>query len=357
MVVLVAATFLVSMAAASERPTWVVGRDPALVNEVCHVLTARGARPAVERFPSANAQQQADRRLGIVRRDEAVAFYREGQIDKAWSAIGESVAAFERSFAVVDDFEVVANAYLFQADLAMARGDNGKAEDAFLAAARLAPGLALDPAATSPTVIEGFNTARELLSNSPTGGISVLSKPSGASVLVDGNARGNTPLSVVLTAGPHLAVVRLRGYDVWATQVPVEVNDVRKLEVFLNTASPIDVAADEGSPASLRAAAYLDPAADWLAVTRDVSGLRFAYLPAGADPVLQGPIELAALPAELAAIDDRVERGLLAQLPAWAWYAAGIGGGALLLTAGVGSAVYFLWPQEPPPRYLSVLSK
>jgi len=357
MVVLVAATVLVSMAAAAERPTWVVGRDPALVNEVCHTLTARRARPATERFPSNSAQQLADYQLGVTRSEEAVAFYRQGRIDQAWGAIAEAVAAFERSFAVADDFEGIARAYLFRADLAMARGDNGKAEDDFMAAARLAPGLKLDPAATSPTVIEGFNTALELLKNSPTGGLSVLSKPAGATVLADGAVRGVTPLSVVLTAGPHLAVVRLRGYDVWATQVPVEANDVRKLEMFLNEASPIDLAAVEGTAESLRRLSSLDLAADWLVATRDGSGLRFGYLPAGADPVLGGPIALAALPAELAAVDDRLERGALAAVPAWAWYAAGIGGGALLLTAGVGSAVYLLWPQTPPPHYLSVLSK
>ncbi|MBN2360362.1 MAG: PEGA domain-containing protein [Deltaproteobacteria bacterium] len=342
---------------ATERPTWVVGHDPALVREVCVALGGRDARPAVERFPSASALQMADYRLGLQRVDEAIAFYRKGRVDLAWGAINEAIAAFERSLAVAEDFAAIGHAYLFRADLAMARGDNSRAEEDFLAAARLAPELGLDPATTSPTVMEGYGTAVELLKNSPTGGLSVVSKPGQAIVSIDGVSRGHTPLSAVLSAGPHLAVVRLRGHETWASQVPVEADDMRQLEVVLTEASAIDIAADEGNPESVRRLAELDPAADWLVVRREPGGASYGYLPAGLAPSFGGPLALAALPAELAAIDDRAERGLSVAVPTWAWYAAGIGGGALLLAAGVGATVYVLWPEQTETRYLSVFHK
>ena len=70
--------------------------------------------------------------------------------------------------------------------LANARGDTQTAEDSYMAAARFGGDLELDPATTSPTVIEGYRTAHELLANSPTGGLTIVTEPKGGLVSVDG---------------------------------------------------------------------------------------------------------------------------------------------------------------------------
>ena len=348
---------------AAATQTSVVGRDAALVEEVCAQLKSRGAHPAAAKHKSAWAKNAEDYQAAMAQVETARAAYNKGDIDGAWKGINSALNTIERAFAGVADYRSVARAYLFLADLANARGDRGRAEDSYLIAARFASDLELDPATTSPMIIEGYSTAKELLQNSPTGGLSIVSKPVGAGVIVDGEERGKTPLSLVLPAGPHLVSVHLPAHDVWATQVPVDPDNVRKLEVFLSPAAPLDVAAEDPTAEAMQELAALDATSDWLVVRREGEGISFAFLAAGAVvPVYGGPTTLPELPAAI----DQAARALSEQpaadheeegIPAWAWITGGVIGGVVVIGAVATVLTVVLWPSDPETEYVSVFSK
>ena len=79
-----------------------------------------------------------------------------------------------------------------------------------------------------------------VLSQSPqprqTGTVYVTSNPNYASVNVDGNYYGKTPLTVSLYPGSHQIVVSLSGYNDYSTNVWVTGGQSQNLPVTLSTA-------------------------------------------------------------------------------------------------------------------------
>jgi hypothetical protein len=93
---------------------------------------------------------------------------------------------------------------LAQAELVAAQcGDR----EAWARAAAHAPRLELDPAAFSPDVRSAFQAARAARARAPQGTLLVGTEPTGASVFVDGELVGRTPLSTPVAAGPHMLLV------------------------------------------------------------------------------------------------------------------------------------------------------
>jgi hypothetical protein len=77
-------------------------------------------------------------------------------------------------------------------------------------------------------------TVEEQLRSLPSGAIHVESSPSGATVELDGEGRGNTPLIVRgLPAGKHRLVLRRARCDVWSKVVTVRAGEVEKVSVTL----------------------------------------------------------------------------------------------------------------------------
>jgi hypothetical protein len=240
----------------------------------------------------------------------------------------------EGCYGVIRDFDTLAKAYLFRADLANARGDTTTAEDSYLVAARLGGDLELDATTTSPLVIEGYRTAHELLANSPTGALTIVTDPPGSLVWIDGQRRGEAPLTVTLPAGPHLAKAQLPGYDAWAAQVPVLADDNKQVEIFMLKTSPMDLAAVAPTAQRLQALRAVDNERDWLVVTRVDEAVNFSYLPLGGQFVTGGPVTLAGLPEALGPIPPDLDvDSQESDAPAWPWILAGVGGGVGALGA------------------------
>ena len=63
--------------------------------------------------------------------------------------------------------------------------------------------------------------------------VTVRSKPAGATVMVDGQSRGLTPLNLELTAGTHELEVHSSGYQTWRTRLAVEANQPQLLETVV----------------------------------------------------------------------------------------------------------------------------
>jgi len=329
--------------AAQARELLVASRDPGVVSAACGALQAQGALPAAELHTSRWTDQAAEYEAALTSIDHARQAYLEGEIDRAWEDASRAIETLGRSLGVAQDFDAVARAYLFHADLATARDEAAAAEDSFLIAARLGPQLELDPANTSPLVIEGYTTASALLASSPPGGLTVQSQPAGATVWVDDEERGGAPLSVTLPAGPHLVRVELDGYELWATQVPVEAGNVRELEIYLTEAGPLDLAIAAPTVERVRALQQLDGERDWLVVERVDEGLNYTLVTAEGTAVDGGPIlplDLVQV-VELARSGGEVEVDPVAQgAPLhWGWIVAGVSGGVAALSAAGALAI------------------
>ncbi|HEX7452250.1 MAG TPA: PEGA domain-containing protein, partial [Polyangiaceae bacterium] len=89
--------------------------------------------------------------------------------------------------------------------------------------------LRLNPAAANAADVQQFvRTLSEALAKKGIQQLSVLSTPSGATVAIDGNPLGVTPLTVELPPGAHSALLTLRGFS----DAPVR---------FTLAATPIDL--------------------------------------------------------------------------------------------------------------------
>jgi hypothetical protein len=72
--------------------------------------------------------------------------------------------------------------------------------------------------------------------NRDTGTVYITSSPNSASVYVDGNYYGKTPLTVTLYPGSHTIMLRMSGYSDYTTTVWVNANQAQNLPVTMTTA-------------------------------------------------------------------------------------------------------------------------
>jgi len=78
-----------------------------------------------------------------------------------------------------------------------------------------------------------------LLSKSTAGTLVVGTKPTGASLEVDGKPAGNTPTELSLPAGAHTVLARLGGYDDLQVQVKVDAGEQKTVDLPLAKSVPI----------------------------------------------------------------------------------------------------------------------
>ena len=281
------------------RELLVAGREPALVDAVCARLDDSDVRPASEVHPSRGAKLARLRMAAQEQLQAARDAYARGDIDGAKALLNEAIQGCEQAFAGLDDLSQLARAYLLRADLALASEDTASAEDSFMVAARYLGAVELDPNTNSPLVVEGFNTARELIENSPTGELSVSAALAGIEITIDGQARGEAPIKVALPPGPHLVQARLDGYGAWAQQIPIDPGATREVEIILDRLEPLEQALHTLSSEDVHALRELDPDRDWLLVLREGDGLRYSLLLHEQEDRYSDPVTLEELPDAL----------------------------------------------------------
>jgi tetratricopeptide (TPR) repeat protein len=152
--------------------------------------------------------------------------------------------------------------------------------------------LRLNPEAANAAEVRQFvATLGEALAKKGIQQVTLLSTPSGATVAIDGNPLGVTPLTVELKPGAHLALLTLRGFSDAQTRFT------------LSAPTPLDL------PVTLQAAPVVSAAP---AVTQD-HGRRFGvapYITLGAGAALLGAaalFEVSRRSAQSAAKDDTVQ--------------------------------------------------
>ena len=84
-----------------------------------------------------------------------------------------------------------------------------------------------------------FPVKLALLLKAVSGTLHVETVPSGATVAVDGEARGNPPLDLSLSAGDHVVTATRDGYDAASVPVVVEAGKTRDVRIELQQKQPI----------------------------------------------------------------------------------------------------------------------
>jgi hypothetical protein len=103
----------------------------------------------------------------------------------------------------------------------LAEGKNDEADLAFRQAISCDNDLVLSKRKFPPDQVQAFNRAKRKLLSSGSTQIAVISKPAGATVIIDGKTRGTTPVSgLPLYAGRHYIRLELEGYSPWTLSLP-----------------------------------------------------------------------------------------------------------------------------------------
>ncbi len=115
-----------------------------------------------------------------------------------------------------------------------ALGKGRQAEHEYRMVLLLNPSRKLDETTVNPVVVEKFEKVRQRLVTSMKGSISLISKPQGARVYMDGRAVGFTPVTIPgVYPGEHYFSIVAGGYKTWFGVLRLKPGGLEKREVFL----------------------------------------------------------------------------------------------------------------------------
>ena len=146
--------------------------------------------------------------------------YQQLQVDKTLKKMKEALKDEQFCGPEIRDPSIFTDLHVFAGLAHLAQGEQDKAAEEFRQAVSHDPGLVLSQKKFPPDVVNAFNQAkRQLLSSQPTQ-VSIVSRPAGAEVYIDGRSQGTTPVAVPLYPGRHFVRVELEGYSPWTLSLP-----------------------------------------------------------------------------------------------------------------------------------------
>jgi hypothetical protein len=166
--------------------------------------------------------------------------YQQLQVDKALKSMGAALRVLPFCGPEIRDPAVFTDLHVFAGLARLARGDQEQAAAEFRQAVSHDPGLVLSKKRFPPDVVEAFGRAkRQLLSSQPTQ-VSIVSRPAGAEVYVDGRSQGTAPVAAPLYPGRHFVRIELEGYSPWTLNLPDDFppREIKALLVPLWTGGP-----------------------------------------------------------------------------------------------------------------------
>jgi len=166
--------------------------------------------------------------------------YQQLQVDKALKKMSAALRDEHFCGPEIRDASIFSDLHVFAGLAYLAQGKPDKAAGEFRQAVSHDPGLVLSQKRFPPDVVNTFNQAkRQLLSSQPTQ-VSVVSRPAGADVYVDGRSQGTTPVAVPLYPGRHFVRVEMEGYSPWTLSLPNDFppREIKALLVPLWTGGP-----------------------------------------------------------------------------------------------------------------------
>jgi hypothetical protein len=162
--------------------------------------------------------------------------YMNFEYGPAAASLAESSGLFTASLAELEkaDVELLYRARLLEGLAWLEAGQKNAAKLAFIKLVTIRPEFVPDPAMMPPHATAIFQEALAEVRARGLGGLEVRSDPSGAEVLVDGLARGKTPINVPgLPAGTHGLQVRHPGFGIQKTEVLIKSEESQALEMKL----------------------------------------------------------------------------------------------------------------------------
>jgi hypothetical protein len=165
---------------------------------------------------------------------EGQALYARLKPVQAIEAYGAALRLLEAVFAHLERLDDLAEVHLGLGTAHQALGQDAEAEREYRMVLLLEPEHRLDEGIFSPLVVERFDRVRERLATSLRGSVSLLSRPAGAEVLMDGRPVGETPITIPgVLPGDHYFSMRADGYRTWSGVLEVRPGGVERQEVFL----------------------------------------------------------------------------------------------------------------------------
>jgi len=153
--------------------------------------------------------------------DEGKRAYQSLKVSKTIKAMKEAQRQEEFCGPEIRDTTALTDLHLYAGLALLAIGDKAKAAEEFRQAIAQNNELSLSTKRFPPDVIKVFNqTKRRVLNGKPTM-VTLVSKPPGATVYIDGQTRGTTPIHATpLYAGRHFIRFQLEGYSPWTINLP-----------------------------------------------------------------------------------------------------------------------------------------
>ncbi len=146
----------------------------------------------------------------------------------------EALRELRAIFPYLKDLRALEEAHLERGMTYQALGNDAWAKREYRMVLLLDPERKLDDAVVSPVVVDSFEKVRKSLLTSLKGSISIISKPSGASLTMDGKVVGTTPITVPgVIPGEHYLSLKHPGYKVWFGVLKVPEGAMEKREVFM----------------------------------------------------------------------------------------------------------------------------
>jgi tetratricopeptide (TPR) repeat protein len=165
---------------------------------------------------------QAARQAGELDRlvDQAFKAYRTLELDKADRFLSQAERALQFAGAELASIEPARKFYFTRGLVNLGLGKKEQAGQDFQAAAALDLKFQPPPNKFSPGIRQAYQAARDSLLAAGAYRLSVLSRPEGARVTVDGVPRGVAPLEVELYPGPHFVRLELEDHARWTVNIP-----------------------------------------------------------------------------------------------------------------------------------------
>jgi hypothetical protein len=146
--------------------------------------------------------------------------YQQLQVEKTLRKMKEALRDQQFCGPEIRDPSIFSDLHVFAGLAHLAQGSQDKAVEEFRQAVSHDPGLVLSKKRFPPDVVNTFSQAkRQLLSSQPTQ-VSIVSRPAGAEVYIDGRSQGTTPVAAPLYPGRHFVRVELEGYSPWTLSLP-----------------------------------------------------------------------------------------------------------------------------------------
>lgn len=185
---------------------------------------------------TAGLLEQARQQLSLGR-----ALATELKPDSAIAELGAGLRKLRAIFADLPNLRDLEEAHLQLGMTYQAVGRDQESVAEYRMVLLLRPERTLNELEVNPLVIERFEQVRRDLVSSLRGSVSLLSRPSGARVLMDGHGVGFTPITIPgVFPGEHYFSLEYPGHKTWFGVLSVAPGGVAKEEVFLSEGQRID---------------------------------------------------------------------------------------------------------------------